>query len=35
MKQKGGKMSFADFLDVLHIHSTKESIPKELLVSLL
>lgn len=31
MKQKGGKMSFADFLDVMHIHSSKESIPKELL----
>jgi Ca2+-binding EF-hand superfamily protein len=24
-------MSFADFLDVMHIHSTKESIPKELI----
>ena len=31
MKQKGGKMSFADFLDVMHIHSSKENIPKELL----
>jgi len=31
MKQKGGKMSFADFLEVMHTHSTKESIPKELL----
>ena len=31
MKQKGGKMSFADFLDVMHVHSSKESIPKELL----
>ena len=30
MRQKGGKMAFADFLDVMHTHSGKESIPKEL-----
>merc|ERR1712223_34507 len=31
MKEKGGKMSFADFLDTMHTHSKKESIPRELL----
>ena len=31
MKQKNGKMSFADFLEVMHAHSSKENIPKELL----
>ena len=30
MKDKGGKMAFADFLDVMHTHSKKESIPREL-----
>ena len=30
MKAKNGRLSFADFLDVLHQHSTKEDIPKEL-----
>lgn len=33
MKQKGGKMAFADFLDVMHQNSTKENIPKELLAA--
>jgi Ca2+-binding EF-hand superfamily protein len=27
----GGKLSFADFLDVMHTHSKKEKIPTELL----
>ena len=31
MRQKGGKMSFADFLDVMHTHSTKEKIPHEII----
>merc|ERR1711878_202227 len=31
IKDKGGKISFADFLDIMHSHSKKESIPKELL----
>ncbi len=31
MRDKGGKMSFADFLDVMHTHSKKESVPRELL----
>merc|ERR1739842_148 len=31
MKDKGGKISFADFLDVMHTHTKKESIPKELI----
>ena len=31
MKQKNGKMAFADFLDVMHTHSSKENLPKELL----
>jgi len=30
MKSKNGRMSFADFLDIMHQHSTKENIPKEL-----
>ena len=31
MREKGGKMSFADFLDTMHTHSEKESVPRELL----
>merc|ERR1712123_116346 len=31
MKDKGGKLAFADFLEIMHTHSKKESIPKELL----
>merc|ERR1719270_3163109 len=31
MKDKRGKDSFADFLDIMHSHTKKESIPKELL----
>lgn len=31
MRSKNGKMAFADFLDVMHSHSTKEDLPKELL----
>lgn len=31
MRQKNGKMAFADFLDVMHTHSSKENLPKELL----
>ncbi|CAB4056757.1 CALM [Lepeophtheirus salmonis] len=32
MKAKnGGKMNFADFLEVVHKHSSKEDIPKEIL----
>ncbi|KAG8229022.1 hypothetical protein J437_LFUL007577 [Ladona fulva] len=31
LKDKGGKMSFADFLDVMHIHSTVEDLPKEVI----
>ena len=30
LKDKGGKISFADFLDIMHSHTKKESIPKEL-----
>jgi calmodulin len=33
MRQKGGKMAFADFLDVMHTHSDKESVAKELLAA--
>ena len=28
MKAKNGKLSFADFLDVMHQHSTKENVSK-------
>ena len=31
MRDKGGKISFADFLEISHSHSKKESIPRELL----
>lgn len=30
---KGGKLSFADFLDVMYTHSKKEKIPEEILDS--
>lgn len=29
LKQKGGKMSFADFLEVMHVHSRAEDLPRE------
>lgn len=29
LKDKGGKMSFADFLEVMHMHSKAEQLPKE------
>ncbi|XP_017772142.1 PREDICTED: calmodulin-like protein 4 [Nicrophorus vespilloides] len=29
LKQKGGKMSFADFLEVMHVHSRSEDLPRE------
>jgi len=31
MKDKGAKMAFSDFLDIMHTHSKQENIPKELL----
>ncbi|EEB10735.1 calmodulin-2, putative [Pediculus humanus corporis] len=31
LKDKGGKMSFADFLDVMHAHSQAEDLPKEVI----
>ena len=31
MRDRGGKISFADFLEIMHGHSKKESIPRELL----
>ncbi|KAF5293087.1 hypothetical protein FQA39_LY13697 [Lamprigera yunnana] len=30
LKQKHGKMSFADFLEVMHIHSRLEDLPNEI-----
>merc|ERR1712126_524837 len=30
MRDKKGKLSFADFLEIMHNHSKKERIPKEL-----
>jgi len=29
-KDKAGKISFADFLDIMHTHSVKEKIPQEI-----
>ncbi|KAF0302082.1 Calmodulin-like protein 4 [Amphibalanus amphitrite] len=31
MKEKGGKMTFAQFLDVMHQHTQQEKIPKEII----
>ncbi|KAK6626363.1 hypothetical protein RUM43_006674 [Polyplax serrata] len=31
LKEKEGKMSFADFLDVMHAHSQAEVLPKEVI----
>jgi len=31
LKAKGGKMSFADFLDIMHQHSKTEKLPNEVL----
>ncbi|XP_023020958.1 calmodulin-like protein 4 [Leptinotarsa decemlineata] len=31
LKKKGGKMTFADFLEVMHIHSRVENIPNEVI----
>ncbi|CAG2176407.1 unnamed protein product, partial [Oppiella nova] len=30
-QQKGGKLSFADFLDVMHSHSVKEKVSQEVM----
>ncbi|XP_074599035.1 calmodulin-like protein 4 [Brevipalpus obovatus] len=34
LKEKGGKLSFADFLDVMHTHSMKEKLPDEVIEAL-
>lgn len=31
IKDKGGKMTFAEFLDVMHQHTKQEKIPKEII----
>eukprot|EP00096_Caligus_rogercresseyi_P014191 TRINITY_DN6703_c0_g1_i1.p2 TRINITY_DN6703_c0_g1~~TRINITY_DN6703_c0_g1_i1.p2 ORF type:complete len:148 (-),score=34.43 TRINITY_DN6703_c0_g1_i1:494-937(-) len=31
MKSKAGKVNFADFLEIVHRHSSKENAPKEIL----
>ena len=33
LKKKGGKMSFADFLEVMHQHSKVENLPDEVLAA--
>lgn len=33
LKQKNGKMSFADFLDIMHQHSSVESLPDEVVAA--
>ena len=35
LKGKGGKMSFADFLEVMHIHSRAENLPHEVSILLM
>lgn len=30
-KDKGGQISFADFLDIMHTHTKRENIPQEIL----
>uniref|UniRef100_A0A1W7RAX8 Calglandulin n=1 Tax=Hadrurus spadix TaxID=141984 RepID=A0A1W7RAX8_9SCOR len=32
-REKGGKISFADFLEIMHTHSQKENIPQEILMA--
>ncbi|XP_023346079.1 calmodulin-like protein 4 [Eurytemora carolleeae] len=31
MREKNGKIAFSDFLEIMHTHSKKENIPKELI----
>lgn len=33
LKKKGGKMSFADFLEVMHQHSKVENLPDEVIAA--
>lgn len=33
LKQKGGRMSFADFLEVMHQHSKVENLPDEVIAA--
>lgn len=33
LKKKNGKMSFADFLDVMHQHSKVENLPDEVIAA--
>lgn len=33
MKEKGGKMSFAEFLEVMHTHSQAEVLPDEVVAA--
>jgi len=33
LKQKNGKMSFADFLDIMHQHSSVENLPDEVIAA--
>lgn len=33
LKKKGGKMSFADFLEVMHQHSKVENLPEEVIAA--
>lgn len=33
LKKKGGKMSFADFLEVMHQHSKVEDLPNEVVAA--
>lgn len=33
MKKKGGRLSFADFLEIMHSHSTVEKLPDEVLTA--
>nr|CAG4646659.1 EOG090X0GKM [Macrothrix elegans] len=33
MKSKNGKLSFADFLEVMHVHTSKEKSSKEILAA--
>ncbi|XP_023235731.1 LOW QUALITY PROTEIN: calmodulin-like protein 4 [Centruroides vittatus] len=32
-KEKNGKISFADFLEIMHVHSQKENTPHEILMA--
>lgn len=35
LKGKQGRMTFADFLEVMHVHSRAENLPKEVTIQII